>query len=87
VPEGRLRVAYCERLFTPEGQAEMSAFLGLEQLQGNGDKPEHQGPAAPMRADLVAPALGALRAHYDWAARTVGPLPAEWQASLMKEAA
>lgn len=87
VPDGRLRVDYTERLFTVAGQADMAAFLGLTALNGNADKPEHEGPKATMRPDLMAPAIAYLKDHYRWAADTVGPLPDAWHASVTKEAA
>jgi hypothetical protein len=87
VPAGQLHVEYCERLFRPEGQADMAAFLGIETLGGDAEKVAHEGQKVEIRENLRGMILEAMRDHYDWAAREVGPLPAEWQARLTGKAA
>jgi hypothetical protein len=87
VPASQLHVEYCERLFRPEGQADMAAFLGIEALGGNAEKPAHEGPKVDIRDSLRGMILEAMRDHYAWAEREVGPLPAEWQARLTGKAA
>lgn len=82
VPEGRLRVEFCDRLFTPAGWDAMQGFLGLDRHPARGASPAHEGPQAPLDPGLAARALGLLRPHYDWAARAVGPLPPSWAATL-----
>lgn len=84
VPEGRLRVEYCERLYTEDGQREMAEFLGIGYHPADGTAKAHEGPRADLREDLAARAVRFLKDHYDWAARTVGPLPREWQDNLAR---
>lgn len=87
VPAARLHVAYCERLFTQAGFAEMCAFLGIRPLTVDGTERVHEGPRATMRDDLRPKAVRLLRGHYDWAAREVGPLPQAWADNLARGAA
>ncbi len=82
VPEGRLRVEYCERLYTGEGQRDMADFLGIGYHPADGEAKAHEGPRAEIRDDLAAAAVRFLRDHYDWASLTLGPLPKAWQDNL-----
>lgn len=84
VPEGALRVEYCERLYTPDGYAAMCGWLGLDAHATDGADKAHEGPQAAMRDDLAVQAVGFLKDQYDWAARTLGPLPREWQDNLAR---
>ena len=82
LPAGRLRVEYCERLFTEAGQRDMAEFLGIGYHPADGAQPAHEGPRVAMRDDLAAQAVRFLADHYAWAARTLGPLPRAWQDNL-----
>lgn len=84
VPDGRLRVEYCERLYTGDGQRDMAQFLGIGYHPADGAAKAHEGPRAELREDLAARAVRFLKDHYDWAARTVGPLPRAWQDNLAR---
>ncbi len=87
VPADALRVEYCERLFTPDGQRDMAVFLGLTYHPVDGTAPAHQGPKATLPSDLAVKAVAFLKDHYDWAAAEMGPLPAAWQHNLARIAA
>jgi len=82
VPRDRLRVEYCEAMFTAPGWTALQAWLGIELRPADGGEVAHEGPRATLRDDLRAKAVRLLRDHYDWAAREVGPLPPAWQATL-----
>ena len=84
VPDGHLRVEFCERLFTAQGWTSMCGFLGLAATRVDGQDPAHEGPKAVMRADLVPQAVRFLKDQYEWAAREMGPLPAAWQHNLAR---
>lgn len=84
VPADRLRVEYCERLYSGEGQREMAEFLGIGYHPADGQAKAHEGPRAVLRADLAAQAARFLKDHYDWAARNLGPLPQAWQDTLAR---
>jgi hypothetical protein len=79
VPADRLKVEFCERLFTAQGWAQMCGFLGLPVTQVATGTKEHAGTPARMRPALRDGALAMLIEHYDWAAREMGPLPDAWQ--------
>ena len=82
VPGPDLRVDYCERLFTQPGWERMCAHLGIAPTEARTDEIEHAGQPARMDPGLRAPALGLVRAQYDWAAREMGPLPETWARNL-----
>jgi len=82
VPAGGLRVEYCERLFTEEGQRDMAHFLGIGYHPAASSRRVHEGTQVAMRDDLAVRAVRFLKGHYDWAARTLGPLPQAWQDNL-----
>lgn len=82
VPADRLRIAYMEDAVTEDGQRAMAEFLGIGHHPADGTDKAHEGPRATLRDDLAAGAVRFLRAHYDWAARNVGPLPQAWKDSL-----
>lgn len=84
IPEGQLRVDYCERLFTPEGWADMCGFLDLNVTEVDGAEKAHEGPKARMKEPLKPQAIRFLRHQYDWAAQEMGPLPDNWQQNLMR---
>lgn len=84
VPETRLRVEFCERLYGAAGQRDMAEFLGIGYHPADGQAKAHEGPRAEMRADLAAQAVRFLKDHYDWAARSVGPLPQAWQDNMAR---
>lgn len=81
VAPGDLRVDYAERMLTAEGWAATQAFLGLAPHPEDTGRAAHEGTPAALRDDLRRRAARRLESHYDWAAREVGPLPAEWLAS------
>lgn len=81
VPASRLRIDYCERMFTPEGWDALQGWLGLDRHPAD-PSPAHEGVPAALGPDLAVEAARALKDHYDWAARSVGPLPAAWRASM-----
>lgn len=87
VPGDRLRIEYCERMFTPDGFAELCRWLGIAPRAADGGDVAHEGPKAQVKPELRAKAVRFLRDHYDWAAREVGPLPQAWQDNLAKGAA
>lgn len=82
VPAERLRVEYSERLYTEAGQRDMASFLGIGYHPADGADRAHEGPKARIRKELAVEAIGFLKEHYDWAARTMGPLPQKWQDNL-----
>lgn len=82
VPADRLRVEFCERLFTAPGWAAMCAFLGIDATDADGGDLAHEGPKAAMRSDLRPQTLQFLRNQYEWAAREMGDLPDAWQANM-----
>lgn len=86
VPEGKLRVAFCEGLFAGAGWAAMCRWLGIAERPADG-APAHEGPKVALRPDLAVQAVAFLKDHYDWAAREFGELPPEWRASLARRAA
>lgn len=82
VPETDLRVEYTERLFTEDGQRDMARFLGISYHPADSRRKVHAGMDMTMREDLAIRAVRFLQDHYDWAARTLGPLPRAWQDNL-----
>ncbi|MBW7922780.1 MAG: sulfotransferase [Rubellimicrobium sp.] len=82
VAADRLRVEYCERLYTEAGQRDMAQFLGIGYHPADATRRVHEGPGITLPADLAARAARMLAGHYAWAARTLGPLPQAWQDNL-----
>ena len=84
IPEGRLLIQFAEDLFTPEGLAQLCAFLGIKPVKANVARPANEGPEVAMLDKLRPRALGLLNEHYEWVARNVGPLPQRWQDNLAR---
>lgn len=84
IPEGRLLIQFAEDLFTPEGVAQLCAFLGIKQVEPGVTRPAHEGAEVVMLDKLRPRALGMLNEHYEWVARNVGPLPQRWQDNLAR---
>lgn len=82
VPESRLRIEFCERLYSELGQRDMAKFLGISYHPADGETKAHQGPPALLRRDLAEHAVRLLRDQYTWAAERFGYLPREWADSL-----
>lgn len=82
VPAEGLRIEYYERLFTEEGQRDMAQFLGIGYHPAETGRRVHEGMQVAMQDDLAVRAARFLKGHYDWAARTLGPLPQAWQDNL-----
>ena len=83
VPAARLRVEYCERMFTADGFADLCRWLGIAPHAADAEV-AHEGPKAAVKPELRARAVRFLKDHYDWAAREVGPLPQAWQDNLAR---
>ncbi len=82
VPPGRVRVEYCERLYTEDGQRDMAQFLDIGYHPANAAMRVHEGTKIALPAELAARAARLLANHYTWAASTLGPLPQAWQDNL-----
>lgn len=82
VPVQALRVEYSERLYTPEGQRDMAAFLGIGYHPADTSVRVHEGPKIALPPELASRAARFLADHYTWAERTLGPLPQAWQDNL-----
>ena len=83
VPADRLLVAFAETLLTADGLARVCAFLGI----GPVDVPAqavHDGRPVAMLEKLRPRAQSLLFEQYDWVARNVGPLPANWQNNCVR---
>lgn len=84
IPEGRLRFEAIETLTGGSRWAAFCAWLGLAPSVPEAERRVHAGPEAAMQEELRAPALRLLKDQYDWAARTLGDLPAEWRANMAR---
>lgn len=84
VPASRFRVVPFEAVVEPHGYAALCRFLGLAPMTPATTRVVHAGPEVALSDDLKDKALAHLRGHYDWAARTLGPLPQAWQANLTR---
>ncbi|WP_127900214.1 sulfotransferase [Solirhodobacter olei] len=85
VPGPRLFVDYYERLISDEGIARLCGFLGIGHAPAPVAKRVHAGPAIPLDPELRLEAARMLAPQYDFVERTLGPLPARWQANRMGE--
>ncbi|WP_019955754.1 sulfotransferase [Yoonia vestfoldensis] len=83
VPADRLLVAFAETLLTPEGLARVCAFLGIASVDVPA-KAVHDGKPVMMLEKLRPRAQQLLFEQYDWVARNVGPLPANWQNNYVR---
>ena len=84
VPKDRLRVEFCEQMFTSAGWGAMCTYLNIEPTEVDWADPAHASPKAGMDDDLKPLAVRFLRQQYDWAAHAVGPLPDAWRRNLAK---
>ncbi|WP_322892061.1 MULTISPECIES: sulfotransferase [unclassified Yoonia] len=83
VPADRLLVAFAETLLTAEGLARVCAFLGIGPVEVP-PQAVHDGQPVGMLEKLRPRAQKLLFEQYDWVARNVGPLPANWQNNCVR---
>ena len=79
IPEGRLLIQFAEDLFTPDGLAQLCAFLGITPVKATIPDPVHEGPQVVMLDKLRPRAQALMNENYEWVARNIGPLPQRWQ--------
>ncbi|MBQ2260446.1 MAG: sulfotransferase [Loktanella sp.] len=84
VPAERLMVAFSETLMTPQGCAQLCAFLGITPVADLPQEAVHEGPPVVMLDKLRPRAQKLLYEQYDWVARNVGPLPQNWQDNCVR---
>ncbi len=79
IPEDRLMIAFTENVMGQNGISHLADFLGISPVTSDVTAPVHQGPEVVMLEKLRPRALKLLNEHYEWVARNIGPLPANWQ--------
>lgn len=84
LPSDRVLVMFAEHLFTRAGLAQLCGFLGIGAVEALPDPASHAGQAVPMLEKLRPRAQKRLYEQYDWVARNVGPLPANWQDNCVR---
>jgi hypothetical protein len=87
VPQEQLMVEYAENLFTEVGQRRVCEFLEITYTAAKTEERVHAGLPVVIRESLAVQAVELLKDHYEWANRTVGPLPEEWQNNLTRASA
>lgn len=84
IPADRLHFEFMENMTMPGGLRDIYSFLGLAQREPTRKGKIHIGRRAEMRDNLREQALAFLKEQYEWAARTMGPLPELWQQNLVR---
>lgn len=78
----RLLVMFQDDLMTAPGLARLSAFLGIDAMPADFDRRVFTGGAAGMTPDQARRARAFLAPQYAFVEKTMGGLPAGWQATL-----
>ncbi len=82
-----LLVMFQEDLFSKQGLARLTSFLGIAPKRFDTERRIHAGAPATLDAERHARAVAFLRPQYDFVAARFGALPPSWQRSLQMGAA
>ena len=78
----RLLIVCYEDLFSLDGVAKLSSFLGIRPGKADLHRKVHQGEPLALPAALRDRALAFLRPQYDYIAQNIGQLPKSWQYNM-----
>ncbi|MGR3491538.1 MAG: sulfotransferase [Shimia sp.] len=79
VPVRQLKLAFMEDMLTPEGLADICAFLEIEAWPGQAERRVHGGEPIRMKERHAKAALEMLMPQYEYVVQAMGRVPAEWQ--------
>lgn len=83
----RLLVLFHDNLFSADGLARLTRFLGIAPVDANLSRRVHEGLPLTLEADHHARAVAMLRPQYAYVEQRFGRLPESWQRSLAQGAA